>query len=99
MRCIQWELQSLNWTDDLDTIGSKRNTDYLPYESITLWKINQQNLDECNTMATTTDYPEIMVIEGNQENLYELPEMRDHPESIDLDLELQISEYLHYEME
>ena len=41
-----------------------------------------------------------MLIEGEQDKLAELPEITAHPEILDLDLELRISEeYLHYEME
>ena len=66
---------------------------------IILRKINQKTLEECQVTATTTDYPEIMLIEGNQDKLSEITDMTMHPESFDLDLELRISEeYLHYEM-
>ena len=67
---------------------------------VILRKISQQKLDDCQITATTTDYPEIMLIEGEQDKLAELPEITAHPEILDLDLELRISEeYLHYEME
>ena len=67
---------------------------------IILRKINQKNLEECQVTATTTDYPEIMLIEGNQDKLSEITDMMMHPESLDMDLELRISEeYLHYKME
>ena len=62
-------------------------------------KISQQKLDDCQITASTTDYPEIMLVEGEQDKLAELPEMTAHLKILNLDLELQISEeYLHYEM-
>ena len=67
---------------------------------VILRKISQQKLDDCQITATITDYPEIMLVEGEQDKLAELPEMTAHPEILDLDLELRISEeYLHNEME
>ena len=67
---------------------------------VILRKVSQQKLDDCQVTATTTDYPEIMLVEGEQDKLAELSEMTAHPEILDLDLELRISEeYLHYEME
>lgn len=71
-----------------------------PEHKIILRKLNQQKIDDCQITATITDYPEVMLVEGEQDKLIELSEMTAHPEILDLDLELRISEeYLHYEME
>ena len=51
---------------------------------VILRKVSQQKLDDCQVTATTTDYPEIMLVEGEQDKLAELSEMTAHPKILDL---------------
>ena len=48
----------------------------------------------------TTDYPELFIIQDSQENSVKLLELSTHADSLNLDLELRLSEeFLHFQME
>ena len=67
---------------------------------IMLRKIDKQRSEECDLTYFTTDYPELMVVPDSQENSVKLLEMSSHADSINIDLELRVSEeFLHFQME
>ena len=67
---------------------------------IILRKIDKQLSEECDLIYFTTDYPELMIVPDSQENIVKLLEMSTHADSINVDLELWISEeFLHFQME
>lgn len=67
---------------------------------IILRQLDKQRNEECDLTYFTTDYPELMIIPETQNMINKLQGLTMHPESINLDLELRLSEeYLHYQME
>ncbi len=67
---------------------------------IILRKLDKQRSEECDLTYFTTDYPELMIVQDSLENSVKLLEMSTHADSLDLDLELRLSEeFLHFQME
>jgi len=76
-----------------------KSENYLVNEEhkIILRKLDKQRSEECDF---TTDYPELMIVQNSQENSVKLLEMSTHADSLNLDLELRLSEeFLHFQME
>ena len=79
-----------------------KSENYLVNEEhkIILRKLDKQRSEECDLTYFTTDYPELMIVQNSQENSAKLLEMSTHADSINLDLELRLSEeFLHFQME
>jgi hypothetical protein len=67
---------------------------------IILRKLDKRRSEECDLTYFTTDYPELMLVQDSPENGARLLEMSTHADSLDLDLELRLSEeFLHFQME
>ena len=63
-------------------------------------KLDKQRSEECDLTYFTTDYPELMIVQHSQENSVKLLKMSTHADSLNLDLELRLSEeFLHFQME
>jgi len=79
-----------------------KSENYLVNEEhkIILRKLDKQRSEECDLTYFTTDYPELMIVQNSQENSVKLLEMSTHADSLNLDLELRLSEeFLHFQME
>ena len=100
-RCQLAKIRSLTVNQVQLTHKGKREP-YLINEEhkIILRKIDKQLSEECDLIYFTTDYPELMIVPDSQENIVKLLEMSTHADSINVDLELRISEeFLHFQME
>ena len=84
-------------------LNHKGNTElYLVNDDhrIIIRQLDKQKSEECDITYFTTDYPELMIVLESQETALKFKDVSTHPDSINLDLELRMSEeYLHYQME
>ena len=100
-RCQLAKIRSLT-VDQVQLTHKGKSEPYLINEEhkIILRKIDKQRSEECDLTYFTTDYPELMIVPDSQENVVKLMEMSAHADSINVDLELRISEeFLHFQME
>ncbi len=100
-RCQLAKIRSLT-VSQVQLTHKGKSENYLVNEEhkIILRKLDKQRSEECDLTYFTTDYPELMIVQDSLENSVKLLEMSTHADSLDLDLELRLSEeFLHFQME
>ena len=100
-RCQLVKIRSLD-VSQVQLIHKGKSEIYLINEEhkIILRKLDKQRSEECDLTYFTTDYPELLIVQNSQENSVKLLEMSTHADSLNLDLELRLSEeFLHLQME